>query len=428
MKRKFCRDIIALVFLVLLSLQIPAQHKALKVGDVLPEDFWTRSHQIVNSPEKSINLSEHRDKLILLDFWNTWCSACLIAFPHMERLQEKFGNQIFIQAVTGQDRQLLDKFFASKNGQRFKGIKSVTEDKYFNQVFPHIGEPFIVWIMDNKVINTTDSRQVTADNIAEVLKGKSESLQTIIPMDRSRPFMLDESFDRQRNVSMLNYSIFLKGRVPDIGGGWAYRYSENKEIIGRQYTNLPLSSIISSLVHPIFESLKANGRFSSKRIVLNIKDSTEYFGQKNLDGTYNGDDLYSYEYIAPKSKVDSIVFEMLEGLTQHSPFNAKIEILPTDCLVLKRTTKKNKITTKGGELISSSTHLRNAPLWHMVNLINGEPSIRLPIIDETNITGNVDLRVSKISSVEQLNRELLPYGLTLNQERRPLHMLNISVK
>ncbi|MHA6728391.1 TlpA family protein disulfide reductase [Chryseobacterium sp. A301] len=432
MKRKFCRDTLSLLFLVLLFLQIPAQQRTFKVGDVLPEDFWTKSHQIVNSSEKSISLSDHRGKLILLDFWNTWCSACLIAFPKMEKLQEQFGDQIFIQAVTGQDRLLLDKFFSSKNGQRFKGIKSVTEDKYFNQVFPHIGEPFIVWIKDGKVVNTTDGQQVTSANITEVLKGHSESLQTVISIDRKRPFMLDENFDRQRNVSMLNYSIFMKGHVPGIGSGGKYKYSASKKEIGRQFTNLPLSDIFFGIGLKAFNSIKSEGRFNKKRMILNLKDPSKFYAKNVSDGTFENSDLYSFEHNVPDDKADSLYVNMLDVLDRYSNYNAKIKVLQTDCLVLKRTTDKNLIATKGGKLISTFLQepsiLQNAPIWHMVNMINGNTPIEFLLIDETDIAENVDLKISGVFSVEQLIRELAPYGLTIVRENRPLEMLVISEK
>ena len=87
MEKKFCRGALSLLFLVLVCLKIPAQQQTFKVGATLPEDFWTKSHQIVNSSTKSITLSEHRGKLIFLDFWNNGCNAGLIALLNMEELQ-----------------------------------------------------------------------------------------------------------------------------------------------------------------------------------------------------------------------------------------------------------------------------------------------------------------------------------------------------
>src|SRR5690606_25618155 len=110
------------------------------------------------------------DKLILLDFWATWCSACLKGFPKMEDLQKQFGDRLKIIPVTSQDRGTLEKFFTSKNGQRFASLQSVVGDQHLKKLFPHVGVPFIVWIKDGKLLNTTDSEQVLSGNITKVLE------------------------------------------------------------------------------------------------------------------------------------------------------------------------------------------------------------------------------------------------------------------
>ena len=76
-----------------------AQTKSLKIGDSLPESFWTTALKTVNHPQKTIDLSEDKNKLILIDFWTTWCSACLMNLPKIEALQQKFGNKVKILPV-----------------------------------------------------------------------------------------------------------------------------------------------------------------------------------------------------------------------------------------------------------------------------------------------------------------------------------------
>ena len=68
MKNKFCREILSLSFLSLLFLQVSAQQKALKIGDDIPEKVWSSPLQVVHSPQKTLMLSESKEKLILLDF------------------------------------------------------------------------------------------------------------------------------------------------------------------------------------------------------------------------------------------------------------------------------------------------------------------------------------------------------------------------
>lgn len=40
-----------------------------------------------------INLKDYRGKVVLLDFWATWCGPCKIEIPGFEQLQDKYGAQ-----------------------------------------------------------------------------------------------------------------------------------------------------------------------------------------------------------------------------------------------------------------------------------------------------------------------------------------------
>lgn len=151
MKNIFCRGSMFLAFTLVAATTSFAQNKALKVGESLPENFWTTPLQVVNHPQKTISFNSDKNKLILLDFWATWCSACLKKFPEMEELKKKFSDKINIIAVTDQNRATIEKFFASPNGQRYKDVISVVDDKILIQMFPHTAVPFIVWIKEGKI-------------------------------------------------------------------------------------------------------------------------------------------------------------------------------------------------------------------------------------------------------------------------------------
>jgi cytochrome c biogenesis protein CcmG/thiol:disulfide interchange protein DsbE len=42
---------------------------------------------------KPLQLSSYRGKVILLDFWATWCDPCREEIPHFVELQNKYANQ-----------------------------------------------------------------------------------------------------------------------------------------------------------------------------------------------------------------------------------------------------------------------------------------------------------------------------------------------
>jgi peroxiredoxin len=49
-----------------------------------------------DSAGKDFNLAAHKGKVILLDFWATWCPPCKVEIPWFVEFQEKYGPKGFI--------------------------------------------------------------------------------------------------------------------------------------------------------------------------------------------------------------------------------------------------------------------------------------------------------------------------------------------
>jgi peroxiredoxin len=105
-----------LAILVFAALALPAAAQPLKEwsGGAAPalelEDVEGRMHR----------LSDYRGKVVLLNFWATWCEPCREEMPSMERLRSSFEGKPFqVLAVNVGEGGRVARAFADKMALRF---------------------------------------------------------------------------------------------------------------------------------------------------------------------------------------------------------------------------------------------------------------------------------------------------------------------
>lgn len=70
---------------------------------------------------KEVYLSDFAGKVVLIDFWETWCGPCLQVFPAMDSLKNEYGNDFAVLAVntlTADEREDVEEF-VTENGYDF---------------------------------------------------------------------------------------------------------------------------------------------------------------------------------------------------------------------------------------------------------------------------------------------------------------------
>ncbi|MBT8364726.1 MAG: TlpA family protein disulfide reductase [Deltaproteobacteria bacterium] len=60
------------------------------------ENVKAQNFALKNLNGNEVYLEDYRGKVIFLNFWTTWCPACLVEMPSMEKLYKEFKNKDFI--------------------------------------------------------------------------------------------------------------------------------------------------------------------------------------------------------------------------------------------------------------------------------------------------------------------------------------------
>ncbi len=91
--------VVALVYAMVPTLPGPTElidsEASAAAGDVCPADAKKANldFTVKDLDGKKVNLSSFKGKVILLDFWATWCPPCKAEIPGFVELQQTYGEQ-----------------------------------------------------------------------------------------------------------------------------------------------------------------------------------------------------------------------------------------------------------------------------------------------------------------------------------------------
>lgn len=130
---------------------------------------------ILNFEKSSAMLSDFKGKVVILDFWATWCAPCISSFPKLESIQSKFGNQLQILTITDDPKERIELFLEKRKMSLPVVLDS---DRTIAQKFPHRSIPHLVIIDEKGVIRAiTTSSNITEETMQKVINGESISLE-----------------------------------------------------------------------------------------------------------------------------------------------------------------------------------------------------------------------------------------------------------
>ncbi len=66
------------------------------------------------APDGELQLEQYRGKVVVVDFWASWCVPCRRSFPWMNDMQAKYGDQglVIIGVNVDRERAAADEFLA----------------------------------------------------------------------------------------------------------------------------------------------------------------------------------------------------------------------------------------------------------------------------------------------------------------------------
>lgn len=411
----------------------------LKIGQKVPDLSLTNIHNYKDGAGQTATtakISDFKGKLLILDFWATWCGPCVAMIPSMESLQQQFDNRLQFLSVSYQTADIVIPFL-KKIQQEHKEpfvIPQVVESKILHRYFPHIYLPHYVWINgEGIVVAITDHLAVNDKEIEAVLANGKTSALTKVDLKLKHQDSL--SFLEQRHKyfqQTLMSNSTLTGYVPGAKAGTkTYGLDSLKT-----YRVVAQNQSMAGLFKLAYADYKI---YNFNRIIIKVNDSsklTPSSRDKNVTDWMKANSYCFEMRVSNKlaSKQPEFFALMRQQLGLLFPqYKTSIVDKNVESYVLMRTSKLDKLKSKNSASFFKTSpigySISNFPLRSLIRMLNMSHLQHLdtPIIDQTNYLGMVDLEINaKMSDIESINSALENYDLKFVSKKTKVAYLLIQ--
>lgn len=412
--------------------------QGLQVGDQVP-DVVVRGVTGMKSADgrdhSSVRLvSDFKGKLLLLDFWATWCAPCRAMMPRLDSLQGVFGDRLVVLPVAYERAAVVQPMLQAMKRTANISLPMLTGDTTLVKLFPHRALPHEVWLLDGRVLAITEDNAVTGENIRLALAGSLP----VLPVKRDLRAAYDKTLPLLVNgnggsASALAYHSVLSGYMPGLPAGMDV--TEVNSVHGQRFTlrNAPFLWLARL-------AYADSGRwFPDARIRLLSRDSSRL--NTNLAGMAYHNWLaagngWCYELLVPPRLSGSAGYALVrQDMARLFPhYRVRVEKHTVRSLVLVRTSGMDKLQSKsaGGYSVNIgpyAAHIRGGHLRDLLMRLERQfmQDSKLPLADGTGYDGLVDLDLEvSLADIGALNAALKAYDLTFVKREFPADLLMIT--
>jgi uncharacterized protein (TIGR03435 family) len=351
-----------------------------------------------------------KGKVVVLEFWATWCGPCIAAVPHLNELAEQFDTQqVLFIAITDEQESVVQPFLRRKTMSAWVGLDT---DRSMFKDYGVSGIPHTVVVGTNGVIAAvTHPDALSATHIKNALAGKSVGLARpgseakTVPArasDESGPAPLFQVLIRPSDAGEGGGS---SSSGPSRNSPWGRMYSSKSH--GSTFLSLALWAVQTTEVRLITNSVLPDGKFD---VIINLP----YHAQERIPELLREALRNTFGLISRKEKREMDVYALTAK-------NAKFE----------------ETVSTGGSSSSSGPGRISAVNSSLSSLSRSlESLLDKPVFDETGLTNRYDFHLKWKQATKQRKpdpdmltqalREQL--GLDLTLTKRPVEVTIVELE
>ncbi|AIM36178.1 hypothetical protein KO02_05315 [Sphingobacterium sp. ML3W] len=404
--------LINLLILLLSSSIVSAQKdtdrsQELKVGQHLPK---LAAFPVLNYSRGNIDLSTLQGKVVILDFFDTFCVNCIAAMPKLQQLQNELGDKLQVILVTWQDKATIENFYKSNAflKEHKVALPTIYEDTLLRLYFPHKGVPHTAWLKQGKVQAITFADFAKAEHVEKLyLEGKIHLPLKADFRDESSPVSINKLVDG----SLVNLSIsgYQDGKM------WHGIQIKKDSVTQKRKVSFYNRDILGAYTAALSLIKKPTFVLKEERIKWKVSNPDRYRYLASGDGKNSWllDHGICYERIDVLDiDTQRVAKVIINDLNNGLGLNVYWSIEEIPCLVLQRLDDDAVIIEKSEDGLEGTE-----VLVFTIDYLGKFP----PVFDEVKST--VNIKVDDYSSLDALNKQLQNQGLVLKKDARKMEVL-----
>lgn len=229
-------------------------------------------NKILNYTTPSSTFQQLNNKLLVVDFFGTWCIPCIKALPKLSALQEKYKGQINIILVSDEPEEKLKTFISKQKDFTLPVI--VDEQAIFTKLFQPPAYPYTAIVGKNgKVLAISAQDEMNEVSIEKWLKEqKSDNVR--MPTKSGIDSTVTSQINSEKNIVEKSQNKLVQ---------------LSQEFMYAAKTGEPTTTFISSLMNLTLDELTTTIRTDSekKAFWINLYNAYTQVALKNNPEQYN---------------------------------------------------------------------------------------------------------------------------------------------
>ena len=392
--------LIVFSLILLLSSYVAAQTGPRpEVGQQAKEIYLEK---ILNYKDGStLSVEEFRNrKIVILEFWATWCAPCIPAMKHLEKLQADFKNSLMVIPITMESPDKIEQYLQKSKIQLPIGIDADSScfETYSVQTIPHS----VVIDRQGVIVGITTPSEITNGKIDTLLKGGKVSF-------KEKRYIDESTVEKENSEITPDVLFYVKFRKSAENEPQFAQMPQDKNRITLSYFTLPMLLQVAYQLN------------SQNRVILDVKDPSKY--------EFRNAEKYYFDLQVPEFQKDRKYEIMIQTLKNALPLKFHLEKRRMKVKILKKTehnhlqpSKAEKTTYefRGPELTAI-----NIPMERFIFYL--ENFSKYPVVDETGLTEKYDIHFKwQMAERDSFFRELERLGFKIETGERDVEVLVIK--